>query len=305
MSRLGINCGHHSSEWTKEGMTQLIRECDTHGIDCYRVNIPTYTMEYNNQGFLNVLKKFVVFLLNNNKYVIWGYTVNGSQNLTSSTITQWKNSISLLLEWAEKQKNKNLEITIFNEDTNRVDNVTLKPIEFQNEVRLYTIQAKQIYTYGKISIADHTGNYSSWLSGGIGKADYYGLNIYGAQWLFDLYIKKLQTDWGKKGYISEFNAHDQGYNNFNDEKILSREIDRRLKILYNSKIPVYYLFGYKFNISGQQWGVVKSDGSYRPFFNILGVSGNGKEYLSRMFMKNRLNMSFIIKIIKKYQDTIA
>ncbi len=242
-----------------------------------RIDIP----DYQNTSWLAQSKAAVIRAVAKGAKVIWGVSSNSYNNpsytITDSNWPAFRQAILDAAKWA--QDNGVYEFQIGNEEEYHCDrwnpNATMKPSQLITNLKSVAADAQVIFTNGKISYSCAHSFIPDWISEGKGDIDILASNVYmGGSSTQDPFnddykteIANLVNAFGVDGtYLTEFNLSYLNINNYStDENKQAEAVNEMVTYINASGMKRAFWYAWE----NDEFGALKSDGTYRLLWNIL------------------------------------
>ncbi|MHB1376987.1 MAG: hypothetical protein ACYCXB_06120 [Candidatus Humimicrobiaceae bacterium] len=242
-------------------------------------------IEHNvDSDLINISKAAVAIGVAQGADMIWG--TNCDDTMTATHWSEYRLDVLDAAKWA--QANGVYEFTLGNEIEMRVDGVTLTVAQLISNIKSLATEAQAIFTNGNISYSTQPDYLDRWIDVGKGDLDLLALNLY-LGWgtgtanydeaLFISRLSDLVNAFGTGGsYLSEFGLSTTSISSYSvDEAIQAEMVKSLINDIKNSGITRAIFFCY-YNDSrpfgGQDWGALKTDGTYRKLWNQALTSSN-------------------------------
>jgi len=273
-SGIGVNYGHqhtYDAMQAEDDFTYL----KANGITRLRIAMPAYDAA---SHFFSDGHDMVTRALNHGFYVTWGVGAGyGAGTITATRWSAWKSYVlSTLVPWAQSAGLS--ELILGNESDMQMDGTSLTAAQVRSDIRTLATTIKANGYTGKLGYSTGApGTYRTpWSTEGIGDLDLIGFNSYDVFINFNNRNIAIVSEFGDKGYISEFGCITNGYSDYNDETLWYNDVVNRISNMKNAGIQSGYFFCYRdggYGLQPNTYALVLTDGSVRLARNaVLGQS---------------------------------
>ena len=223
----------------------------------------------------NVLKPVVIEGNAKGLRFIWGVS-SVSTTITAENWADFRQGILDAAQWA--QDNGVYEFQIGNEEELHNDDDTMTDTELIVALKSVATEVQVIFTNGNISYSCYQGSIDDWVAAGKGDIDILASNVYmgGDGYYSDSWktkIAKLVNAFGADGtYITEFAPSYSSLEDYStDEAVQAAGVTEMIEYIKASGIKRALFYTWK----GDDFGVVKNDGTYRLLWNKSLLSTHG------------------------------
>ncbi|HEX3640095.1 MAG TPA: hypothetical protein VHV10_02270 [Ktedonobacteraceae bacterium] len=272
-SGIGLNYGHqqvYDVPQVENDFTYL----KSQGVTRLRIAMPTYDAQ---SHFFTDGHDMVQRALAHGFYTTWGVGAGyGAGTITASRWAAWKAYITgTLVPWAQSAGLS--ELLLGNESDMQMDGTTITATTMRADIRALATSIKANGYTGKLSYSTGSpGTYRTpWSTEGIGDLDLIGFNSYDVFSNFNNRNVAIVSEFGNRGYISEFCSITNGYSDYNDETLWYNDVVARISNMKNTGIASGYFFCYRdggYGLQPNTYALVKTDGGIRLARNaVLGL----------------------------------
>ena len=262
-SGIGMNFGHQvtPNSYDTSQIENDLTFLTSIGISRVRIALPTF----GGGGSTANCQDMVMRALTHGFYVVWGVaTGKNAGQLDATTWASYKSYVTgTLASWA--QANGLPELCIGNECDYQADGTTLTAATVRSDVRAMVATVKAIYS-GVVSYNTTVLQLSGWTSEGIGSLDKIGWNSYDTLSNFQSRNPTIVSNFGSKGYVSEFGCITHGFSDYNDESAWYTDVVNRVSSLASNNVSTGYFFCYRdggFGLTSDTFALVLSTNAVR------------------------------------------
>ena len=200
--------------------------------------------------------------------IIFGVTAGGDHTITSANWATIKTGIENAATWA--QANGIYEFQIGNEEELHNDDDTLTDAQLIVNLKSVATDVQAIFTNGDVSYSCYNDFIGNWVTAGKGDLDLLASNIYmtwdiGNPCVWKDQVDALVAGFGINGtYLTEFSLNTINIDYYSaDEAVQATAVTEMIKYIKDLGIERAYFYEWK----GDDFGVVKNDGTYRLLWN--------------------------------------
>ena len=278
----------------------------TNGFTELRIDIP----DYQNTVWLAHSKATLPGIIAKGAKVIWGISSNKYNNpdytITAKNWPTFRQAILGAAQWA--QDNGVYEFQLGNEEELHVDGKTMTVAKIYTNLKSVATEVKAIFTRGKVSYTCFHGNINDWIAEGKGDIDILASNIYMGGTTFNkdwkTKITNLVNAFGVDGtYLTEFGPSWVSLDDYStDEAEQATAVTEMIEYIKASGMTRAFYFNWK----GDDFGVIKDDGTYRLLWNQALLNTGPEESTTVPTKITTISLPdtialLISKIIRKHQ----
>jgi hypothetical protein len=252
------------------GQANYVDTLLANGFTELRIDIP----DYQNTAWLAQSKAALPGIIAKGAKVIWGVSSNKKNNAAYTiTAANWPTYRQAILDnalWA--QNNGVYEFQLGNEEEGHNDDTTLTDAQLIINLKSVATDVQAIFTRGKVSYTCSADYISNWATAGKGNIDIIASNVY-MEWgnhnvrPWHNEIDSLVAAFGVSGtYLTEFNLNWDRLDYYStDEAVQAAAVTEMINYIKASGMTRAFYFMW----IGDDFGVVKDNGTYRLLWNTL------------------------------------